>query len=319
MSGNGRLHNNQFICTACQIRPVVSSSRDPSHCSGAYPFHCCCQCAVTRGWQAWDTRACAQCRQGFAEPAPSSPHVSTIKGGDATYCQGDVQQEILIGGDATYSAGTHVEQLPGHESSFAHTYSAGRVVDGDDAVSWFLAASQELREHSIDVRGGGEVKTARISCPVALWSSASEVPRPVEAPKDSKLDQRKGKEPVTHHNLARVCPAQPDFTIVPTQVLLCSPKNMSKEAQVCRRKGRHQLLHKSLYTRKFQRQRARHRRRPHRRNQCGWNLHKTCVLARFSPVCLLPYCARCFFTYMEYPDTCVSSLLFHFLITFARE
>ena len=191
--GDGRLHTNQFYCTACQIRPVVSNSRDPSHCSGAYPFHCCCKCAATRGWQAWDTRACLQCRQGFAEPSPSSPHVSTIKGGDATFCQVDAQQEILIGGDATYSAGTDALQLPGHESSPVHTYAAGRVFDGDDAASWFLAASQELKGHSIDVQGGGEVKKGRILCPVALWSSASEVPRPVEAPKDPKPDQRKGR------------------------------------------------------------------------------------------------------------------------------
>ena len=35
---------------------MVVKSEDPSHCSGQYPFQCCCVCATAAGWKGWKVR-----------------------------------------------------------------------------------------------------------------------------------------------------------------------------------------------------------------------------------------------------------------------
>jgi hypothetical protein len=43
-------------CQTCRSRAVVVKSGDPSHCSGQYPFQCCCVCATAAGWKGWKVR-----------------------------------------------------------------------------------------------------------------------------------------------------------------------------------------------------------------------------------------------------------------------
>ena len=39
-------------------RQVVVKSTDADHCSGKYPFQCCCKCAVSEGWTGWEVQSC---------------------------------------------------------------------------------------------------------------------------------------------------------------------------------------------------------------------------------------------------------------------
>ena len=51
-----------YHCQACKTKPVIVASKDEAHCSGTYPFQCCCVCAASAGWKGWEDHACEQCR-----------------------------------------------------------------------------------------------------------------------------------------------------------------------------------------------------------------------------------------------------------------
>ena len=48
-----RTASGRFYCQKCRKRLVVKGSQNREHCSGNYPFQCCCNCAVSVGWKVW--------------------------------------------------------------------------------------------------------------------------------------------------------------------------------------------------------------------------------------------------------------------------
>ena len=75
----------QHYCQACKVKPVVSGSKNPVHCSGQYPFQCCCVCAVEAGWKGWDHHACFQCKAEIGiNVEPVTPEKEEVKAAAST-------------------------------------------------------------------------------------------------------------------------------------------------------------------------------------------------------------------------------------------